>query len=69
VTREIAGGYAILETNSIDGLVLGTIKALDINIRDAIIPLAQSWVEEQFDAERMSKDYQELYERIAGEIK
>jgi len=64
VTREVAGGFAVLESSNIAGLICGVMKALDVNVRDAIIPLAQSWVEEQFDAERMSKDYQDLYERI-----
>jgi glycosyltransferase involved in cell wall biosynthesis len=67
VSREIAGGFAVLETNSIEGLINGVIKALDISVRDAIIPLAQSWVQDQFDAERMSEDYQELYEKILSE--
>jgi len=64
VAREVAGGFAILETNSIDGLMRGVLKALDVNVRDAIVPLAQSWVEENFDAERMSRDYQDIYKKI-----
>ena len=32
VTREVAGGFAILETNSIEGLERGVNRALDINM-------------------------------------
>ncbi len=65
VTREVCGGFSVLTEKSIPGLVYGVQKALGVNMRDAIIPLAQSWAEEQFSAERMSKDYQELYMKFA----
>jgi glycosyltransferase involved in cell wall biosynthesis len=61
ITREICGGFSILTEESIPGLVQGVKKALDINMRDAICPLARSWVEEQFNAQRMARDYQDLY--------
>lgn len=67
VTSEIAEGYAVLTERSVPGLVKGVKKALDVNIRDAIGPLAHSWVKDRFDAERMSLQYQELYAKVAKE--
>lgn len=67
VTREICGGFSVLTENSIPGLVFGVQKALDVNMRDAIVPLAQSWVREQFDARRMVREYQEVYARFTPE--
>lgn len=64
VTLEVAGGYSILTENSIDGLVMGVKKALDINVRDAIIPIAHDFVDQELNAKRMVSEYQEVYERI-----
>lgn len=67
ITMELMGGYSILTDKSIPGLVEGTIKALDINMRDAIIPMAQEWVAEMYSAERMADEYSELYKKYAKE--
>ena len=67
ITMELLGGYSILTDKSIPGLVEGTIKALDINMRDAIIPMAQEWVAEMYSAERMAQEYSELYKKYAKE--
>lgn len=66
VTEEILAGHAILTDRSIDGLVAGMKKAFDVNYRDAYQGLGASLVESFFTAERMSLDYQELYERCHG---
>jgi len=36
-------------------------------MQDAIVPMAQEWVEENYSAERMALDYQELYKKYAKE--
>jgi glycosyltransferase involved in cell wall biosynthesis len=64
VNREVCGGYSILTENSIPGLVRGVEKALNVPVRDAIIPMAREWVAEQFAAERMARDYAELYRSV-----
>jgi len=65
VTMEVAGGYSVLTGRCIQDLVEGVKKALDINMKDAIAPMAREFVESEFDAERMAAEYQEIYERVA----
>jgi glycosyltransferase involved in cell wall biosynthesis len=67
VTMELLGGYSILTEKSIEGLISGVTKAMDVNMRDAIIPISQEWVIENYSAERMAKDYQALYKKYAKE--
>ena len=63
ITMEVAGGYSILTDKSINGLVGGVKKALDINVKDTIVSMAHDFVEQEFDAERMVAEYQEVYEK------
>ena len=65
VTLEVAGGYAILTEQSIDGLAEGIKKALDTNFRDNIIPLAHNFVETEFPVLKMVSKYQEIYKQVA----
>ena len=65
ITMELFGGYGILTEKSISGLVDGVIKAMDTNARDAIVPIAQQWIEEQYSAECMAAKYQDLYKSVA----
>jgi len=67
VTMELLGGYSVLTEKSVDGLVRGVIKAMDINMQDAIVSMTQEWVVENYSAERMATDYQELYKKYAKE--
>jgi hypothetical protein len=67
ITMELLGGYSILTEKSIEGLVAGVTKAMDVSMRDAIIPIAQEWIIENYSAERMAKDYQDLYKKYAKE--
>ena len=67
ITMELYGGYSILTDKSLEGLVEGVIKAMDINIRDAIVPIAQQLVESEYSAGRMAAEYGELYEKIKKE--
>lgn len=69
VALEVAGGYAILTGGDIRSLKDGVIAALDKSMQDAIPPMAREFVEEEYDARRMSRDYQELYSRVALEHK
>lgn len=66
VTREVCSGYSILTEKSIPALVEGVKKALQVPIRDELIPLAIGWVETDFSAEKMSEEYQKLYASVAG---
>jgi glycosyltransferase involved in cell wall biosynthesis len=68
VSREVCGGFSILTGKTIADLANGIKQALDINMKDTIVPLARSWIEEEFEAERMSQDYQDLYERVCTEF-
>ena len=63
VTMEVAGGFSVLTDHSIDGLVAGVKKALDINVQDAIIPLARDFVDQELSADRMVFEYQEVYKK------
>ena len=65
VATEVLGGYSILTENSIDGLVGGVHKALDIGLQDAIVPLARHFVFTEYSAERMVRQYQEVYRQVA----
>lgn len=66
VTWDLLAGHAILTENSIDGLVFGMKKAFITNMRDAYAGIGPKLVEDRFSAERMSLEYQELYERCVG---
>ncbi len=66
VTWELLAGYAILTEQSIDGLVDGMKKAFNPAYRDAYAGIGASFVEQHFNAEQMSLQYQELYERCHG---
>lgn len=68
VTEELLSGYAILTEKSIDGLVAGMKKALNPDMRDAYAGIVSNFVQSEYSAERMSLDYQELYERCNGHI-
>ncbi|QGH73008.1 MAG: WbnK-like protein [Siphoviridae sp. ctCJE6] len=66
VTRELFGGYALLACpeKGIGGLVHATDKALnDQNIRDEFMGLSKNFVISEYEAQRMSLQYQEVYER------
>jgi len=64
VNRELLEGYAILVDKDIKSLVVGTRKALNTNIQDAFSGLSSAWVETEYDAERMSQEYQDLYKEV-----
>jgi glycosyltransferase involved in cell wall biosynthesis len=68
VNREVCGGHAMLVEDNIGAMTQGIRTALEPAYRDAVIPLAHEYVEAEFDAERMSKDYQDLYERIKSNV-
>lgn len=65
VSMEIVGGYGILTDPNLDGLIYGTTRALQTEIKDAIVPLAHSFVETGLNAERMTQEYLELYKNVA----
>lgn len=66
VTREVCGGSAILTENSIQGLIQGVKKALIPGIVDELKFQGRSNVVNRFSAERMSRDYQDLYANVYG---
>ncbi len=51
VTMEVAGGYAVLTEEIVPGIVAGVKKALDINIRDAIIRCPRDFVVQELNAD------------------
>lgn len=63
VNLELFGGYSILTEKSITALADGVEKALKTEIRDELQGIQQNFVESEYSAERMSQQYQELYER------
>lgn len=65
VTMEVCGGYAVLTDKSISALADGVEAALDRQIKDEIVPLAYHFALDEYDAERMSLDYQNLYRSVA----
>lgn len=70
VNREIIGGYSVLvkQEKGIYGLVDGIKKALMPEYRDEVQGMQDSFVHSEYDAERMSEDYQELYERCNADF-
>lgn len=63
VTQELFSGYAILTDPNIPALVDGLKKALLPEIRNEFLGLSADFVRSEYDAQRMSQQYQELYER------
>lgn len=63
VTKELFGGYAILTEKTIPALVQGLKKALTTEVQDALSGISRDFIESEYNAERMSLEYQELYER------
>lgn len=63
VTWELFAGYAILTEKSIPALVDGVIKALKPDVRSVFSGLPYDFVRSDYNAEEMSQQYQELYER------
>lgn len=65
VTREVIGGHAIItdRNKGIKGLVEGVNKALNPVMRDTLQGIQTNFVLGRYDAERMSLEYQEIYER------
>lgn len=68
VTMEVAGGYSVLTEKSIPGLVDGVKKAMNISLRDEVIPMARSFVEDHFSAEKMAEEYQAVYQKIFNSV-
>ena len=64
VTFETIGGYSILTDNSIPALVEGVKQALDPNVRGSIQGMAHDFVRSEYDAERMAKEYSDLYKTV-----
>jgi glycosyltransferase involved in cell wall biosynthesis len=65
VTMELFGGYSILvhPNKGIPGLVRATESTLkDQSLRDEFIGIGREFILSEYQAERMSLDYQELYE-------
>jgi len=67
VNKEILAGYAKLVDKNIPALVEGLKTALDHNYQSALSGIAREWVETEFDAERMSLEYQCLYGKVLDE--
>lgn len=64
VTKELFAGYAILTKQSIPALVEGVKKGLMTEYQDAYSGISKDWVYTEYNAERMSKEYQSLYKEI-----
>lgn len=66
VTREIIGGYSVLtkQEDGIAGLVEGVKCSMNQGLRDEILGMQVSFIEAEYQAERMSKEYQDLYEAV-----
>ena len=63
VTHELFAGYALFSDKNIRSLKHNVLRALSTNYSDELIPLAMEWVKSEYQAERMSQQYQELYEQ------
>ena len=66
VTREIIGGYSFLtkQEDGHKGLVKGVKTVWDKSVAYEIIGDQIGFVEGEYQAERMSKDYQDLYKEV-----
>ena len=65
VTTEVLGGYGVLSEDDRYGLVCGVKTSFNQGYKDVVRPLAYKRVVDDFTAERMSEEYQELYEKVA----
>lgn len=63
VTHELFGGYAVLTKPTIKDLVHGVVKLFDPTYRSEFSGMSQDFVRSEYDAQKMSEQYQELYER------
>lgn len=64
VTLELFGGYSILTKQSIHSLVQGVECALTSeDLKMEISGIGPDFIRSEYSAKRMSKDYQDLYER------
>ena len=63
VTTELFGGYSLLTHKNIPALVEGVKAALDSDFRMEMSGIGPEFIKSEYSAERMSLDYQELYER------
>lgn len=68
VTHELFAGYAVLTEPNITALVAGIEKALKTEVRNAYSGMSADWVRSEYDAQRMSEQYQELYERCNANL-
>lgn len=68
VTMELFGGYGILTENNIPALVEGIKRALLPEIRNEFLGISSDFVRSEYDAKRMSEQYQELYERCNANL-
>lgn len=68
VTHELFAGYAILTDNNVLALTEGLKKALIPEMRNAFSGIGHDFVKSEYDAERMSQNYQELYERCNANL-
>lgn len=66
VTREIIGGYSVLtkQEKGVAGLVEGVKRCMDQGLKDEIQGMQVSFVEDEYQAERMAKDYHDLYKEV-----
>ena len=62
VTQELFGGFSILTERNIPALVRGCERMLNDSLRVEFQGISASHVEQEYDARRMSEQYQELYE-------
>lgn len=63
VTIELFAGYCILTKPNLDSLIDGVKKALSPIIRNQFSGMSSDFIRTEYDAQRMSQQYQELYER------
>lgn len=63
VTKELFVGYAILTEQTIPALVEGVKKGLKSEYQDAYSGIGQGWIYSEYNAKRMSEEYQKIYER------
>lgn len=63
VTRELYQGYCLLAEQNLDSLIKETEKALEAPTLDAFSGMCRDFVVSEYQAERMSQQYQDLYEK------
>ena len=68
VTFECFGGYCLMTEQNIPALVDGLRKAIKPEVRGEFTGMPADFIKAEYTAERMSAEYQELYERCNSDI-